>query len=135
MKIIKTAALLILVSGSYLNSYCQKPASKDKIKSIIVLEEKQDVLLKKQYKDSETYFDAHGNIIEEINYKKGKVSKHYKYEYDSDNNKIKEVKLDPSGKVEETSEYKIENGLRIEKIVYDDNHKIKMRKIYQYTTY
>jgi major membrane immunogen (membrane-anchored lipoprotein) len=135
MKTVKTALLIILVLGSTLSAECQKSGSKDKIKSIIVLNEKSDMLIKKQYKDSETYFDPRGNVLEEINYKQGKVTKHFKYQYDSDDNKIKEEELDPAGRIKESSEYKYENGLRVEKIVYDGNKKIKSRKTYQYTTF
>lgn len=105
------------------------------IKSITVTEEKADMLIKKQYKESETTFDAKGNILEEITYKEGKVNKHFKYQYDSVNNKIREEEYDPAGRLIEFSEYKIENGLRIEKIVYDGNKKMKSRKTYIYTTY
>lgn len=112
-----------------------KSDSKPKLKSIIVLEEKYDQLVRKQYKESETYYDSNGNIIEEIIYKQGKVDKHFKYQYDSDDNKIREEAYDPSGKLMEYSEYKIENGLRVEKIVYEPNKKPKSRKEYQYTTY
>jgi hypothetical protein len=135
MKTFKTTLLIILVLGSNLPAVCQKSASRDKIKSIIVLEEKNDMLIKKQYKESETYFDSRGNVLEEINYKQGKISKHFKYQYDSNDNKIKEEEFDPSGKIKEYSEYKIDNGLRVEKIVYDTNKKIKSRKIYNYTSF
>ena len=136
MKIVRTALLISLVLvGGTLSGFCQKSGSGDKIKSIIVLEEKHDMLVKKQFKESETYYDSHGNVLEEINYKNGKVNKHFKYQYDSDGNKIKEEEFDPSGRIIESSEYKIENGLRIEKIVYDGNKKIKSRKVYQYTKF
>jgi antitoxin component YwqK of YwqJK toxin-antitoxin module len=135
MKTIKTTLLIILFFGVAISADSQKTGSKDKIKSIIVLNEKNDMLIKKQYKDSETYFDTKGNIIEEITYKQGKVAKHFKYMYDSDGNKINEEEYDPSGRITESSEYKYDNGLRIEKIVYDRNRKIKSRKIYQYTTF
>jgi len=110
--------------------------SKDKkVKSIIVYQEKYDMLVTRKYKDSEQYFDLKGNLIEDIAYKQGKVKKHFKYQYDSENNKIREEELDPSGRTTEVSEYKYENGLRTEKIVYDSNKKIKSKRTYQYTTY
>lgn len=112
-----------------------KSDSKPKVKSLIVLEEKYDQLVRKQYKESETYYDERGNIIEEITYKQGKINKHFKYGYDADDNKIREEEYDPSGKLIEYSEYKIENGFRVEKVVYEPNKKPKTRKIYQYTVY
>jgi len=105
------------------------------IKSIVVTEEKADMLIKKQYKESETYYDTKGNVLEEITYKEGRVDKHFKYQFDSENNKIKEEEFDSSGRLIEFSEYKIENGLRVEKIVYDGNKKMKSRKTYIYTTF
>ena len=136
MKKLKPVLLILMfISICLAGAGQQKPGSKPKIKSLIVLEEKYDMLVRKQYKESETYYDSHGNILEDITYKQGKVNKHFKYQYDSDDNKIREEEYDPSGKLIEFSEYKIENGLRIEKIVYDANKKPKTRKAYQYTTY
>jgi hypothetical protein len=117
MKIIKTLLPILILSGIYTSAECQKSAPKEKIKSIIVLEEKHDMLVKKQYKESETYFDIKGNVIEEITYKQGKVNKHFRYQYDQDDNKIKEEELDQSGRIIESSEYK------------------KSRKTYQYSIY
>jgi antitoxin component YwqK of YwqJK toxin-antitoxin module len=112
----------------------QKPTDK-KVKSIIVSQEKYDMLVTRKYKDTEQYFDARGNLIEDITYKQGKISKHFKYQYDSDDNKIREEEFDPSGRLIESSEYKYENGLRTEKYVYDANKKLKSKKTYQYTTF
>jgi len=134
----KTGNRIIMVFVASLLVICangQKPGAKEKVKSLIVTEEKHDMLVNKQYKISETYYDTKGNVIEEINYKQGKIKKHFKYQYDSNENKIKEEELDPSGKILEWSEYKYENGLRTEKIVYDSNNKMKSRRIYKYTSY
>jgi hypothetical protein len=130
-RLLTIIAVLILISDSAL---CQKSNSKTRLRSIIVTEEKNDVLIRKQMKESETYYDPKGNIIEEIKYKQGKVSKHFKYHFDQDGKKIKEEEFNSSGDIIEYSEYKYENGLRVEKIVCDDKGKVKSRKIYQYTT-
>jgi|WetSurMetagenome_2_1015567.scaffolds.fasta_scaffold627822_2 hypothetical protein len=136
MKTIKTLILIILVAGNGLTAVCQKSAtSNDKIKSVVVTEEKYDMLVKKQLKDSETYYDSKGNVTESVTYKLGKVDKHFKYEYDAENNKIKEEEYDTSGKLKESSEYKYVNGLRTEKMVFDPNKKMKSKKTYTYTTY
>ncbi|MGQ9619444.1 MAG: hypothetical protein ACUVTX_00480 [Bacteroidales bacterium] len=110
-------------------------AQKQKIKSIVVTQEKFNTLIPKKIKDYEVYYDEKGNIIEEINYKQGKIATHFKYEYDRDGNKIKEEEFDPNGKTIEISVYKIENGLRVEKTVYDANKRLKSKKYYQYTMY
>jgi hypothetical protein len=135
MKISKMFLILLLSLLTTGSAISQKSDSKPKIKSIVVLEEKNDVLIKKQLKESETYYDQKGNILEEIRYKQGKVNKHFKYQYDSNSNKIKEEEYNPSGDIIESSEYKYDNGMRIEKIVYDEKGKIISKKIYQYTTY
>jgi len=113
----------------------QKDSKKQKIKSIIVYQEKYDMLVAKKYKDTEQYFDERGNLTEDITYKQGKVTKHFKYQYDPDNNKIREEEFDPSGKIIESSEYKYENGMRTEKYVYDSKKKLKSKKTYHYTTF
>lgn len=136
MKEAKTTLLIfVLLSGFWLPVVSQKSITDNKIKSITVLEEKPDMIVKRQFKESETYFDLRGNVIEEITYKEGKVKKHFKYQYDNDNNKIKEEQYDQAGRIIESSEYKYENGLRTEKIIFDSNKKIKSRKTYQYTTF
>ena len=135
MKVEKVVMVFLMIVFSGVPAFCQKSEKKPKIKSITILEEKSDVLIKKQVKDSETFYDSRGNILEEINYKQGKVDKHFRYQYDNEDNKIKEEKIDPSGKVTEYSEYKYENGFRTEKIVYTGSGKIKSKKVYQYTTW
>lgn len=135
MKKIKVILLILFTFGTSLIVFSQKTDPKDKIKSIIVTEEKADLLVKKQYTESETYYDQKGNITEEILYKQGKVDTHFKYQYDENNNKIREEEYDSSGKIIESSEYKYENGLRTEKTVYDSNKKIKTKKFYKYTKY
>jgi hypothetical protein len=135
MKSNRWILLIIFLTGVNITAICQEKVTKDKIRSIVVLEEKNDMLVKRQYKESETYFDLQGNTLEEIKYNQGKVIRHFKYQYDSDNNKIKEEELDPSGRITESSEYKFENGLRVEKIIYDQNKKIKSKKIYSYTKF
>jgi antitoxin component YwqK of YwqJK toxin-antitoxin module len=135
MKKIKTLLLIVFFAGLALPAISQKSELNDKIKSLIVSEEKYDMMVKKQYKESETYYDSHGNIIESITYKQGKADKHFKYQYDSDNNKIKEEEFDTSGRLKEFSEYKYTDGLRTEKTVYDPNKKIKSKKTYVYTKF
>jgi hypothetical protein len=112
----------------------QKPAV-PKVKSVTVYEEKYDKLVSRKSKESEIVYDAHGNIIEEIEYINNKVDKHFKYEYDASDNKIKELELDSSGKVTKTSEYKFDKGLRTEKTIYGADGKLRTKKTYVYTTF
>jgi hypothetical protein len=135
MKKVKTFFLIIFLSGISISAMCQKTSLPEKIKSVVVTDEKYDMLVKKQYKESESYYDSRGNLIESITYKLGKVDKHFKYQYDSENNKIKEEEFESSGRLKESSEYKYTDGLRTEKIVYDSNKKMKSKKTYVYTKY
>jgi hypothetical protein len=135
MKKAKPLFIFVLLVVFPVMAICQKTGANENIKSVIVTEEKYDMLIKKQYKESESTYDTKGNLIESITYKLGKVDKHFKYQYDADNNKIKEEELDPSGRLKELSEYKYTDGLRTEKIVYDSNRKMKSKKTYVYTKY
>lgn len=133
----KTLSLLILSVFilSLANAFGQQKPPLPKVKTVVVWEEKFNNLVNKKVKESETTYDAAGNILEDIQYVDGKVDKHFQYQYDAAGNKIKETEFEPSGKVKETSQYKIENGLRIEKITYDAQGKMKLRKTYVYTTF
>lgn len=135
MKIARSILLLMLAVSLNTALEAQQKSTDKKIKSIIVYQERFDMLITRKYKDTEQYFDAKGNLLEDITYKQGKISKHFKYQYDSDDNKIKEEEYDPSGRLVESSEYKYEDGLRTEKYVYDSNKKLKSKKVYQYTTF
>jgi hypothetical protein len=130
-------SLLLSLLGICLTSglIAQQDSKDRRIKSIVVYQEKYDMLVTRKYKDTEQYFDSKGNLTEDITYKQGKIKKHFKYQYDADDNKIREEEYDPSGRLIEYSEYKFENGLRTEKNVYDSSKKLKSRKVYQYTTF
>lgn len=135
MKGVKILLIIVLLGECCFSVYGQDSEKKKRIKSLIVLEERGDMLIKKPLKESETYYDQKGNILEVIEYKKGKVDTHFKYQFNENGDKIREEDYDPTGRLREYSEYKYEKGLRVEKIVYDPNNKIKLRKIYQYTLY
>jgi len=89
----------------------------------------------KLLKDNETWFDKAGNIVETINYRDGKIVEHYQYQYDTDNRCIKETEVDPSGRIIKVIVYKIQNGLKTEKTVYNGNNQLLSRKTYSYETF
>jgi antitoxin component YwqK of YwqJK toxin-antitoxin module len=101
-------------------------------KSRIVHEEKTVKGVKSTLIDSQEKYDVNGNLIDEIQYKDGKVDKHMLYEYDANNNKVKETEVDAAGKPKKSAEYKYENGLRKEKLSYDENKKLTSKKTYTY---
>lgn len=125
----------LLLTLSHEATIAQVKPVKSKVKSLVVMEEKYDGPETKIYKESETNYDINGNIIDEIEFKDGNFVSHFIYEYDADNNKIKESELDKSGSVIKVSVYKYENGLRVEKSVYDGKGKLRSKKKYNYTTF
>jgi len=135
MKTISTFLPVVFLVCLSTSMNAQQGNLENKIKTITVYQEKYEPLTNRKYKELEQSFDTRGNLIEEINYKQGKISKHFRYEYDENNNKIKEQRIDPSGRVMETSEYKYASGLRIEKIIYGSDNKPKSKKTYQYALY
>jgi len=60
MRNIELTAIVILIFGISLSAECQKSDSKPKIKSLIVTDEKSDMIIIKLYKESETYYDQRG---------------------------------------------------------------------------
>ena len=114
-----------------------KKAVKHKLKSMTEYEQKYEKgVAGKVLEESEILYDSDGNIIEETEYKLGKVSKHMTYQYDEDHYKIRETELDPSGKKIKVTEFKYTaDGLKSEKTVYDGNNKILSKKTYKYETY
>ncbi len=125
--------VVFLFSMPCLNAQQASPAPK--VKTVIVYEEKFDKLVSKKLKESETTYDVNGNILEDIQYKEGKVDKHFKYQYDANNNKVKETEYDSSGNISEYSEYKYDRNLRVEKTVFTSQGKMTLKKVYIYTTY
>lgn len=125
---------LLLVSGTS-NIYSQEKTKDQNVKHVTVTEEKHDGKLVTTNTESETSYDVNGNIIEQILYKGGEVDTHFKYEYDSNNNKIKEIEYTKKGAVDKISEYKIQNGQRVEKTVYDSKKNLLLKKTYKYLYY
>jgi hypothetical protein len=124
-------ALLIAVPMSALG---QKKSSLKENKIRSITEYKQDMTKSSpKLKENYTLYDMKGNILEEIEYDAaGKVKTHMKYQFDDDNNKIKEIELGPDGKTLKIIEYKYNGGLRIEKNIYDGAGKLKSKRTYQY---
>ncbi|MCY7409800.1 MAG: hypothetical protein LH473_05970 [Chitinophagales bacterium] len=90
-----------------------------------------------EIKKSFQQFDAKGNVIEEIEFDEFENEKsHVKNEYNSSNQKIKELKLLPNGKADEVTLYEYdEKGNRISKTVTDKDGKVKSKKRFVYEYY
>jgi hypothetical protein len=131
----KISIILIALIWPVLVSAQEKKAMANKLKSITVYEQKYEKVDGKALIESVTKYDQAGNIIEEIEYKQGKVDKHILYKYDGANNKILETELDPSGKKTKITEFKYTNNLRTERIVYDGNNRVLSKRTYKYELY
>lgn len=129
-------AFLLLVLPLSLFSQ-EKKAVANKLKSITVHEQKYEKgNAGKVMVESVVKYDQAGNIIEEIEYKEGKVDKHFTYKYDAANNKIQEIELDPSGKKIKITEYKYNSSnLRTERNVYSGSNQLISKKTYKYEVY
>jgi hypothetical protein len=82
----------------------------------------------------EEYFNAQGELVEIKEYKnKGKeVGLWFKYKYDNQMQVIEELELDEKGLQKERIEYKYKDGLRIEKIYYDNKNRLRQIRKYEY---
>jgi hypothetical protein len=132
----KTLIVLLILVWPILVFAQDKKASSNKLKSITVNEQKfEKGIAGKVMVESIVRYDQAGNILEEIEYKQGKVDTHFTYKYDAANNKVQEVELDPNGKKIKITEYKYSNNLRTEKIVHDGNMQVISKKTYKYENY
>ncbi|MCX7987653.1 MAG: hypothetical protein N2662_12020 [Bacteroidales bacterium] len=132
-KLFLSGALLLILPLVNVDAQKKKTVLEKHIKTVTVYNEDYEKNNGRQVKDSFTRFDEEGNVIEEIEYDEyGKVKKHLLYEYDKDGNKIKETSLTPKGTTASVIEFKYENGLKKEKIVYNGSGKIIQKKKYIY---
>jgi hypothetical protein len=134
----KRIFLTLFVAAPFFTCMGQKRSEIEKanIKSVVVTEQKFEGSASKTYKESETYYDNKGNVIEEILYKDGKFDSHTKYQYDAKNNKIKETEISSDGKkVLKVIEFKYNGDFKTEKTVYDANGNVKSKKTYKYENY
>jgi len=128
--------VLIMMVWPWLLTGQQKKAVSHNLKSTTAYEQRYEKGTQgKMLKESEIRYDNAGNVTEEIDYKLGKVDKHLIYQYDEDNNKIRETELDAAGKKIKITECKYSDGLRTEKTVYNGNNQVLSKKTYKYETY
>ncbi len=81
----------------------------------------------------ETFYDKRGNVIKELDYdKSGSLTKIITYEYNEDDNKIKEIHLKPNNTVIKTYIYSYDKGLLTERKEFDKNDKLISRNTYKY---
>jgi hypothetical protein len=125
--------VLMITSFATLRLQGQDGGNASKPKNRLAHEEVTEKGVTKTFLDNEEKYDIKGNLVEEINYKSGKLDKHMVYEYDNQNKRIKETEVDEAGKVKKYADFKYENGLKSEKLTYDAGGKLLSRKTYTYT--
>ena len=64
---------------------------------------------RKAFPELDIWYDARGNVVEEIEYNEGTFVMHFKYEYDAASNKIKETELDAAGRITKITTYKYDS--------------------------
>jgi len=131
-------AFLIILSISFiaLNSFGQD--KKDIIEKGI--QSKQNYGLdiangdKEPSLEKEEFYNFRGDIVEvkEYNDQGSTISNWIKYKYDAHGNLIEELNLTPKGEQKERFEYKYENGLKTEKLYYDNKNRLTKKKIFKY---
>lgn len=128
---------IVLIAGFLLPVAAQdKKAQKHNLKSITEYEQKFEkgkggkVLI-----ESQVTYDQEGNIVEEAKYKEGKLVSRFTYQYNNENDKIKETEFDALGNKIKVTEYKYKDGLRIEKAVYNGSGQLMSKKTIKYETH
>lgn len=79
-------------------------------------------------------FDLEGNVVEKKDYNSdGELKDWVKFDYNEDNEVVKEIYLDEKGKVIESIVFVFKDGLKREKLYYDSKNRLVKKKVYEYT--
>lgn len=130
-----TLAIIICLIASTAIAQSKKDITKNNVKSITEVKYDYSDGIEEKAIESKMVYNNEGELIELKEYKKGDLDKHEKYSYDSKGNRIKQIKYDEKGKIDEIIEYKYSGDLRTERIEYYPNGKIKNKKVYTYEYY
>lgn len=110
--------------------------SKNKTKKMTVTKYVYDKGEEKAFRELDIWYDAQGNVTEEIEYNEGTFVMHFKYEYDAASNKIRETEFDAAGKITKITTYKYDStNQRTEKLVFDPKNKLKSKRVYKYESW
>lgn len=126
--------LMLIISTISLYSQSKKEMNKAGVKSQIVKEINYENGLTKPQIEEESYYDSKGNLIEikEIN-SSGKITNWMKYEYDVNYNVTSEITLNAKGKATLKIVFIYKDGLRSEKLYYNELGKLAKKKTYEYS--
>lgn len=129
----KILLITILVCSSFLGMAQSKTTIVEKrVKMIRMLEQDIDQGEKKLLLEKEEYFDVNGELIELKEFdEKGRVKKWEQYKYSAEGKLIEEKFLNYRGNVEERIEHIFKNGLKVEKLYYDEKNRLYKKKKYE----
>jgi hypothetical protein len=84
--------------------------------------------------EKEEFYNFRGDLIEVKEYdNSGKgIDSWFKYKYDNQGNLTEELELNAKGEQKQRVEYKYENDLKTEKLIYDSKNRLSKRKIFKY---
>lgn len=123
---------LMLGSGTVLGQDASKIQEK-KIAARTVYEYFVEEGMDEPVVESVERYNERGDLLEikEFN-SKGEVKRWEKYDYDERGHLVEEVYLDGKGKVQRTEKSVYSDGLRVEKLYYNNKDKLYKRKVYEY---
>jgi len=111
-----------------------KRISKANVKTVKVEKKSYDVGHEETELLEAVTYNEDGDVTEVKEWKNNKLSKHEKYEYNSEGDIVLETEFDLKGKLGKKVEYKYNSDrLVTERIVYFSNGKVKSRRVYSYT--
>ncbi len=129
----KILLIAILFCTSFLGVAQNKTTIVEKgVKMIRTLE--QDIAQgeKKMLLEKEEYYDVNGELIELKEFdEKGRIKKWEQYKYSAEGKLIEEKSRNYRGDVKQRIEYIFKNGLKVEKLYYDDKNRLYKKKKYE----
>lgn len=87
---------------------------------------------KKMLLEKEEYYDVKGELIELKEFdEKGRIKKWEQYKYSAEGKLVEEKSLNYKGDLDERIVYVFKNGLKVEKLYYDEKNRLYKKKKYE----
>lgn len=102
------------------------------VKMVRTLE--QDIVQgeKKMLLEKEEYYDVNGELIElKVFDEKGRIKKWEQFKYSAEGKLIEEKELNYKGDVKERIEHIFKDGLKVEKLYFDEKNRLYKKKKYE----
>jgi hypothetical protein len=124
--------MMAVVAGN-VNGQSAKTIRDKKIASLTVYEYFVEEGMDDPLVESIEKYDENGNLteIKEFN-NKGDLKRWETYSYNEEGKVVEEVFLDSKGRIESTEKSIYSDGLRVEKLYYNNKDKLVKRKVYEY---